>query len=653
MLRKAGELLPKEIKAPVLTEDERAARNKDIENLSQMKLDRDQPHEELDGMTYVEYYESNRKKDLAYLPPKKNQQDVRIASGVTREKDTTMVSTLLNFNFVPDITAFDTNDTMVHGLGDSMSNLTKKSREVEDWQRNRRIIYREFVAQGDVFILELHTEKFTNQPLENVEWDPTKDDITGYSVKTRLQKVFSGCRAKMITGTKVYLGSMRVEHIEDQDRVALVNVYKRNVAHSKYAYWERWENVPTSRDSMSLGENEGIYKTWNMTPCKEDEVVEVMLFDRVANRFQIYLNGVPMLPYNYLLSNISPSGDIPMAQGKYEPISDFAYSKGQPSKTRIDEEVYDESTKLMIEGMRQGRKPPMGSRKKKVYSQNIFVAGTITPDMRDGELFSILQNPGLQQADFSFHQLIKQGIEDKTVNKSFEGTEQGGDPTATQVTQEKEQQMLKLGQAIDGVIALERRMTWLRIYNILTNWTKKYDKDMGKIQEGVYGQYRTFTVDTVLENGQKGIKTYRFTTDEYLTRGELLKEEKELTKRYGKETRVVYIQPDVLRQMKYVWFITINPTPKSNDLLSQILFVQNLRQGLELFGPESFNMEYVKQRWAILINEDYNKIFRNVDVLQSMQAQMDQMMGGDRTGMAGGAKSAAGARKQPLRAAVQ
>ena len=646
-------MLPKQIEKPNLTDNERLARNSDIENLSRMKMDRDQPHVELDGMTYVEYYESNRKKDLAYLPPKKNPQDVRISSGVTREKDTTMVSTLLNFNFQADITAFDTNDIIVQGLGDSMTNLNKKSREVEDWIRNRRIVYREFVSQGDVFMLELHTEEFARQALSKVEWSPVEDNILDYEVKTRVQKVFSGCRAKMITGTKVFLGSMRVEHIEDQDRVAIVQVHKRNMAHKKYALWERWENVPTTIDSMSLGESGNVYQSWNMTQIKEDEVYEIMLFDKAANRFQIYLNGVPMLPADYLLTNISPSGDIPMAQGKYEPISDFAYSKGQPSKTRVDEEVLDESTKLMIEGMRQGRKPPMGSRKKKAYSHNIFVAGQVTPDMQDGELFSILQNPGLQPADFSFHQLIKQGIDDKSVNKSYEGADQKGDPTATQVTQEKEQQMLKLGQSIDGIIAFERRLTWLRTYNILENWTKKYDKDLGKVQEGVYGQYRSFSVDTELENGQKGMKVYRMTTDQYPSKREALQEEKAMTKKYGKQTRIVYLQPEILRQMKYIWFIIINPTPKSNDVLSQVLFVQNMRQGLEMFGPESFNMEYVKQRWAVLINEDYSKLFRKVDVMQLMQEKMAQQGGGDQTGMAGGAASAAGVRKQPLKATIQ
>jgi hypothetical protein len=649
-MRKPAPIKPEKIENPDLTVEERTARNSDIQMLTDMARNRDKPHMELDGMTYLEYYESNRKKDLAYLPPKKNKEDVRITSGVTREKDTTLLATLLNFNFVPDITAFNPDDTIEQGLGDSMSNLLKKSREIEDWEMRKRIMYREFVAQGDVFILDLHTEEFAKQPLNKPTWDPTNSSISDYNVQTRVKKVFSGCKAKMITGTKVYLGSVRVEHMEDQDAGAIVNVYKRSTAWAKYGTWERWENVPTTRDSLTLGEAQGIYKTWNMVECQEDEVVEIMLFDKVNNRFQIYLNGVPMLPHTYLLTNISPSGDIPMAQGKNEPISDFAYSKGQPSKTRIDEEVYDESLKLMILGMRQGRKPPMGSRNKKVYSQNVFAPGTITPDMRDGELFSILQNPGLNAADFSFHQLIKQGIDEKSVNTSYEGTDPKGDPTATQIVQEKEQQMLKFGQSIDGIVALERRLSWLRIYNILTHWTKKYDADMDTVQEAVYGKYRSFSVDTSLENGQKGMKMYRFTTDEYPSKREVLKEEKQLTEKYQKQVRIVYLQPDMLRKMKYTWFILVNPTPKNNDVLSQVLFVQNMRQGFEMFGPEAFNLEYVKQRWSVLINEDFSKLFRKVDAVQQMQQMMQA--GGDRTGMAGGMQSAAGVRNKPLKAGV-
>lgn len=651
------ELVPKEIKAPTFTEDERQARSGDIDLMVQMRTDRDRAHPELDGMTWVEYYESNRKKDLSYLPPKKNKQDVRISSGLTREKDTTLVSTALGMNFVPDITAFDKEDLMVNELGDNMSDLVKKSREIENWQKKRPTIYREMIAQGDVFVQEIYVEDFRPMPLTDVEWNPESDKIADFNITTRLQKLFSGCAVRMVNAKKIYLGSMRTEYIEDQDVVAVLNVYTRRNAYRRYATWERWENIPTTIDALTFSDDGTTYKSWNMVQTNIDQVAEVMLFNIAQNRFQIYLNGIPMLPPNFPMTAMFPSGELPFTQGKFEGISDFALSKSQPSKIKIDQEVLDETTKLMIEGMRQGRKPPMGSRGKKVYSPDIFLAGKITPDVAEGSLFSLYDKFGLTQADFSFYQLIKQAIDDKSVNETYEGNSNDTN-TLGQAQQDKQQQMLKLGLAIDGFVNLERRMTWLRIYNILENYTKKYDPLLGTVQEGLDGQYRKFTVATTLENGQKGVKQFNFTTDAYPEMKDHVAQEKELTKQHGQDVRIVYMNPEILRAMRYTWFIIINPTPSSNDLLSQLLFVQNLQTAQELFGPEAINQDYAKQRYSILINEDYSKLFNKPSVMQMVQMGLQNPAVQNMTGGAGNTAvtptiTPPGPRKGPLKVAVR
>lgn len=611
-------LIPQEIKAPVLSQVELESRNQDINIMMGMREDRDRPHPELDGMTWVEYYESNRKKDLSYLPPKKNKQDVRISSGLTREKDTTLLSTMLNMNFVPNITAFDKDDMIVNELGDNIGDLVKKTREIENWQKKRPIAYREMIAQGDVFMQEMYIDDFREMPLDAIDWDPASDKISEFSIRTRLQKVFSGCAVRMVNAKKVYLGSMRIEYIEDQDAFAILNIYSRQAAYSRYATWERWDNIPTTLTTMDYSWDGSTYKDWNLVNLNnEGQVAEIMLFQPKKNKFQIYNNGVPMLPANYPMTALCPNGESPMAQGKLEPISDFALSKSQPSKTKIDQEVLDETTKLMIEGMRQGRKPPSGSRGKKVISPDIFIAGKITPDLKKDDIFGLLQNPGLQQADFAFYNLIKAGIEEKTVNKAYDGNDDSN--TLGQAQQDKEQQMLKLGLAMDGVTNLERRLTWIRIYNFLTNMTKKYDAHIDTVRDGIAGEYRKFTVNTTLENGQKGIKMFRLQTDQYPTQHDHQQEEQQLSDKYGQDVRIIYMNPELLQTVKHIWFIVIVPTPQSNDILTQLMFVQNVEKAIEIFGPESINADYLKQRFSVLIHEDYNKFFKKMSVQDMVQ----------------------------------
>lgn len=637
-------ITPKDIKHPEYSEAERASLNDLMLVLNAARDQRDRPHPELDGMTYVEYYDANKRKDLSYIPPKKQKGDIRIVTGLTRSKDTTLLSTYLNMNLEPDITAFDDEDLIVNELGQNMGDLVQKSRDIENWEKKRPIAYREMITQGDVFMQEILVDDFRYMPLNTIDWDPTKDGISDFSFSERLKKIFSGCAVRMVNGKKIYMGNIRTEYIEDQDTVAVMNIYSRIDAFSRYGTWERWANVPQSIDTTQFFALDGnTYKSWNLVRlANQDQVAEIMVFQPKKNRFQILLNGVMMLPHNYPFTALFPSGEIPIAQGKHEPISDFCYSKGQPSNIKIEQEVLDETTKLMVEGMRQGRKPPKGSRGRKVFGNNIFMAGKVTPDMQEGDIFDLLQNPGLQPADFSFYQLIKQSIEDKTINKAFEGDSKGID-TLGQAQMDKEQQMLKLGSGLDGVVNLERRMTWNRLYNILVNYTQPIDTAIDEVRGGIKEKFRSFSVPTTVEDGRKGVKVFRFTKKaDYPSMQDHHMEEDAMSKKHGQPVRIVYLDPEDLRALKFTWFVQINPSPKSGDKLTQVMFIQHIREAMELFGPDALQLEYVKQRYAIIIDEDYTKFFKKVDVMDLLKQQMAMAQGGDPNAMGGGAPLPAG-----------
>lgn len=587
-------------------------------------------------MTIPQYYESNRKKDLSYIAPKKNKHDTRIVSGTTREKDSTLLSSMLNLNAEATIAAFDEEDMLINELGESLGDMCHKSREIEDYAKKRPLLYREMIAQGDVYVEELFIEKFENVPLEKLDWDPTKDGVSKFSFSERLKKVYGECHVRMVPGVHVYEGDMRIEYIEDQPVVVTVRVRNRNEMEKIYGQWERWKHVPYTVDSMEHIEEAqmGTYKDWNMVQVNNDQVAEIRVYDPIKNRMMILLNGVMMLPTNFPLTAISPSGEVPMAQGKLEPITNFSRSKSQPSKTKVEQAVVDEITSLMVEKTRQSFKPPMGNATGKVYGQDIFVAGRITNEIKRNQLFPLLPDGsrGINAAEFNFYQLIKDSISEKTVNDVYAGNDPQGDPTATEVLAQKEQQALKLGMALDGLTNFERRMYWLRIYNILENWTKEVDTKVNETKDAIVSKFRSFSVEATIETGEKGMKVFRMQTDEAPDRFAQVDEEEQMSKDYGKPVRIIYMNPEKLRMLKAYFFIIINPTPKSNDKLSQLLFVQNITQAINMFGLESLNIEYVKQRFAILIGEDYNKFFKDMSLEQMMQMQLQQQEGGGQPG---------------------
>lgn len=635
----------KEVPRLDLTPNQLDAYNEDILLMCHLREEFDMPRVELDGMNRAQYYESNRKKDLSYIPPATNKGEVRVVTGTTREKDTTLLSTMLNINAVPNITAFDTDDMVVAGLGDDLTDLVKKTREIELWEKKRPIIYREMIAQGDVFIEELYTEDYRDMPLTAVEWDPEREGVSDLSFQSRIRKINSGCTARMVKGNMVYLGDMTVEYIEDQDIVAICTLIPRTTAYARYYNWERWKYVPnvigtdeTSTFEFASGVYSANLRFWAMFATKFGYVSEVKLYKKAQNRLQIYLNGIPMMPHNFPLTSLHRSGELPFAQGKLEPIPGFAISKSQPSKTKVDQETIDELYRLFIVGMRQKRKPPMGSRTDKVYSAGIFEAGTVTPEVDENTFHSILPDSALRfdNSEFSFFNLVKESINEKTTNEVYSGDGQGNVDTLGQAEIMKEQQLLRLGSAVDGMINLERRMAWLRVEDAIVNLTAPVEETIQATQEGVLKmsrKYRTMSAETTTENGETGIKQFRFTDQEFPMLGEQYQEEEAMSKVNNKPVRITYWNPEKLRTMKYRWFIVVNPTPRNNDKLSQLLFIQNVRTAFELFGPDSLNLDYVKQRYSILINEDYNKFFKAPDLLQMLQTKQSLTQN---TGQAGG-----------------
>lgn len=612
----------------ILTDKEREVRNADIKLLSSMREERDKTYPELDDMTVTQYYESNRKKDLTYIPPKKSKNDIRIVSGITREKDSTLLSSVLDLNLEPNITAFDEEDNVVAELGDSMGDLIKKSREIEQASMYRSSIYRELISQGDVFVQEVWVDEFKPTPLSKIDWNPIRDNASEFEYKSQLKKVFGGCKARLVNVKKIYPASVRIENIKDQPYLAVANYYTRAKAEARYGKWKRWEYVPMAVNNIEFTQDMAtVYKEWNIGTTTEDQVCELFFYNPSTNRFQIYLNGIPMMPCNYPLTALFPSGEIPVSQGKFEPITDFWLSKSQPSKTKVDQEVIDELVSGFVIGSRQTRRPPMGNTSRKVLGSNIFDPGRVTPSLQKDQIFPLLPQ-GSQQinaSEFSFYQLMKDQLSDKSVNEVYSGTQDSQDVnTLGQAQQMKSAQMLKLALAIDGVINLEKQMAWHRVYNILVNWTKAESEEVDDTRGGIISKYKNLSVETSLEDGQSGIKMFRFQDTQYPDAREVEHEEHKLSERHGKEVRIVYMSPKELRSLRYTWYIMVNPTPKSGDSLAKMIFVQNIQTAASLFGIESLNMDYLKQRYAVIMDENPNKLFLRKEIMQMQQQAKQQ-----------------------------
>ena len=598
-----------QIAPPDYTPEEANYRNNLIGKLTTAKVAYNSEHRELNDMNFQQYYDSNLRAANSYIPPKKNPEDTRVVTGTTEEKEGALLSAILNYNLEPNILAFDDDNFEVDELGSNIGDLIKKSRELENYDQKRVLIYKELLDQGTCFVEELWVEEtMIEKKLQNVNWSD------GMKVKDirwipKQVKGFVGCKTRLIRGDKVILGNIHEFEMSNQPFVATIDVMPYSQAKAVFGSWERFKNVP-KRIIRQLNDEGSTYRNWTLE-VQQDNYVEVLkYYDPWANEFMIILNGTLMLPVGFPLSAVSPSGAVPIAKGDVFPISQFfAISKSIPAKTKVDQEVLDEFLKLIILKTRKSYQPPLANNTGRVLSRKIFNPGNITNQIDPDKIKPIGDVNGVSQSEFAAYEFIKNIVDQKSVSPAFMGDAQTGRQTATEILELKKQQMMKLGLVIYGVIALERQLSWLRTYNILENWTKKQDSEINKITGKMEDVFMRIEVESTMENTQKGKKIVQFTPDaSSFSSEQIMEEERQLSDELRMPVRKTYIHPDISK-MKYNWYITINPTEKDSSDLHRVMFKQDIQDAMTLFGPQALNFPYLQERYAVLSKQDPEKFF--------------------------------------------
>lgn len=615
----------------VYTEDELKYRSFLIKRMMGAKQARDQEHTEFDDMDFTTYYETNAKAANSYIRPKVNEEDTRVVTGTTREKEQTIASMLLNFNFQPTITAYDENDQVVFELGDIIGDLVKKSRELEEYEQHRALMYKELLDQGTCFVEEQWVESsHVEKVLKKQDWRggvKFKDIKWDESVVKNPGK----CEVNLLSGTRVFLGNIKEFFIHKQPFLFTAERITWEQAKMLYGDWERWEHVPKRVAyfaEVPLEAGDSSYRNWTLYETEEGQVEVVKYQDTWANEYMVMLNGVMMLPPGFPLSAVSPSNEYTIAKGDSEMISRFfAYSKAFPAKTKVDQEVLDEFLKLFILKTQKSLKPPLVNNTGRVISKDVFLAGKIVSGFDPEKLKPIGDVQGVNQAEFALYELVKRIIDEKTVSPSIEGQSSSGDQTATEILKMRQSTMAKLGYALVGVIALETRLAWLRVHNIVQNWTAPVDQRVTDVQKKLKDVYRTVSIDTQLPDGRDGTRMVEF-NDELAGRmssEQMLTIDDYLSKREGRTIRKVYLSPTLLRKLKYRWHITITPVEKDSSELKRATYLKNLSDAMQIFGPQSLNMPYHKGRYATISGEDPEQFFLT-------EGQQSPMMGQQQPG---------------------
>lgn len=664
-----------------LSKTEQSYQKKLMRTLNRMRDQREQALKEWDGMTYSQRYEINKEADLAYNPligdVDERDKGFDMRTGVTRHKDTSILSHLAAFNFEASIQAYDRSKRLVIELGENTVDLVKKSREIETYADKRYGIYRELVAQGNVFVEEeyvqnlIHQKEALNRDGEN--WVPGRMKISEYKGDDfPIATIEEQCEVNLILGKYVYLGSLTQEDIQKQPVVATYREISLEEFNRVYGTWDRADFVrQTMRKGMRQSDSiSQIFNTsgtggaggygawggqyfWNIVDPGEN-VGLVKVYRPFSNEYMLLANGIQMLPVGFPLTKVSPSGLIPIAKGDAEKIQGFAYAKGIPANMYVDEKIYDFTYQAMTKKMMQSAEPTIANNTGKELPRNWAKPGMAYRGMRSNQLEALLpvEARTITNGDTSYFALVKDVMNDKSVDDAFAGGDVNVD-TATVYLERQKNTISKLFQIVDGVRSLERQLVRLRIANIYANWTKhevdSIEKEVQEIIDGIpvitgvervnLKRFREVTVDTRIDDAsQEGTKIVRFYGDEAVPgREKRLKEEDALSERMGRPVRIVYMHaPQLSRLVEWFWYIDIIPRDTRASEVKLMAYMDAKQRTANLFGPQVLNPQYTLERIAEFQDEDVSKAY-NLEQEEDPVAMMEQMaaQGGGMPGMGG------------------
>ncbi len=600
-----------DIVAPNLTEEELLERSFDLNKLFAISQIRESPHPQFDGMGYMKYNETNEMADISFIVPKKNKYDTRVTSGITHEKDSTLVSLIQSFKFEPQLTVYHKDKEMPE-LSVAGTAWVRKAQELDHQDEKDAINLRQLIVQGTAFAQVKHVCSYIPNKVVTRKGDMTEEDSITWEVMGR-KKLFEGTVCDLVDGKKVFLEDFYQPDIRKQVGIYTVEYVPRETVRSIWGEHPRWKNVPKKcapNGTIGAMITQGsIYSDWFFITLDFDKVEVIQAIRPMENRYQIYFNGVPMLKGGFPLTEVSPSGMTFIAKGDIDPMNMCAYSKGIPAKTKMDQVMYDALFRIAKIKFEQSAFPPTGNNSGRLLSPDIFMPTKITRNLRKEDLSILTDNQGLTPGDFNFLQMIKEQIDNKSITAMLENGQAEGPMTLGQYLDQQKRQLVKLGGIFDGVINWKKQIAHLTLMDLLAN---------GNTDENV-------SVNDSFENGQKGVRVLRFNNNAVKTPQDLHQDEIDYQGETGQEVRFTDLDPKQLRAMvndpDYYFYWEIVPVDKNNDKVTQAFFITMISQAAALFGPQSLKVQSLKQRYAQVMGEQFDDLFLSEEEMKIQEQQ--------------------------------
>ena len=493
------------------------------------------------------------------------------------------------------------------------------------------MIYWELFSQGDTFVLEDWEVRNVPQRIamkEGKEITPDTMDYTyefldGLTYKDGELVQTRRAVSKVLDGRTVILGNPEIEELQDQPRITLEEAVSRVDGELIYKSLSRFKKVPDEREWMTniCGDDKvTLFDTSRLSDPKTEMIVH-RHFDKENNRFNIFLNGVMMLPKDTTMTLFYPRNNYPLTKVSGERLTGSAYSRSIPAKTKFNADFVDWALKMLAEKFEQGVDPAVLVKGRYTLPKDLFRGGQRTHGVSSGDFEKAdKENNGITNSEFSFVNLLKEIVESQTLNQTTSG--EISSDTATAVNAAQMNQIEKLGYLLDGVVNGFADMAMRRAETIESKYTIKQKETI--LDGKTISVYQNFTVSmdgtehNVVLDDNVGGETYDASSkrDELFTKA--FKDKKN-----GNPSAYYLVNPDELRAHKYGLDVEIVPEKIKNTQLQLIEMRDEFGFLRETWGA-GINMEELKKEYLQITGRPA-ELFLPMDAmkLNDMLAQRD------------------------------
>lgn len=591
------------------------------------------------GMTYTDAYVYNQTKAINYSPEKKEGVDRDVSYGLIHEKIIGFCSFFLKNIYKRRVKCYDEGGNEVEGMGTIYDLAIEHSYRLEKLSKKIGLIYYETFTQGAAPVFEEwevrniqeriakdSTGKVVN--LDDVDYTMEFMDGLTWSEGEMVQE--RRAVSRLMDGRCIIYGNPEINDVQDQPRLTIEDIISRDDAYEQYGSMKRWVSVPTSLNSVltaGQGEKFTLFDTTRLADMTK-QVMRHYVFNKEQNRFNLYLNGVMMLPRDTAFKYFYPRNNYPLSLVSAERMVGSIYPRSIPMKTKFNADLLDWILKMMTQKFEQGVDPALLVTGKFTLTKDLFKGGQRTHGISSDNFEKAdPDNKGITQSEFGFAAVMKEIVESQTLN-STTGGQVSGD-TATGINAAQANQIEKLGFLLDGLIGGFMDMATRRGETVETKYTTKAGETI--VDGKTIPVYQNFTVSlggsdhSVVFDDQVGTETF----DGEAKKDELF-EKSFKERRNGKQKEYHMANPELIRKRKFSFDIELIPERRKDSYLQIVELKEEADFLLGVWG-EQIDKDVLKKEY-INVSGRPDNLFIPSDLLKPTEPEDPNMKPQGRAG---------------------